>query len=177
MLQTSVRVMLCALVFAAGCGRSKGGTSKTSTFDATFPNGAATNATTAALNLTFVSTGGNGSVTASAAFLGTGMTIIWSDGGASARTFTIDTTGTPAAGQVYNTDATQGATGNNTFTYKEGDKLWDGTGTITIVSTDTSSTLVDFTADMAMQPDASSPGGATGTFTVEVTSSTAVFGL
>jgi hypothetical protein len=170
--------MLCVvLAVAAGCSRSKGGSEKTSTFDAAFSNGSVTNATTSELTLTFESTGGNGTVTASAAYLGTGMTIIWSDGGTPARTFTIDTTGMPAAGQVYNTDATQGAAADNTFMYDEGGELWDGTGTINIVSVDTSSTLVDFTADMAMSPDASSPGGATGNFSVEVTSSTAVFGL
>jgi hypothetical protein len=30
---------------------------------------------------------------------------------------------------------------------------------------------------MAMQPDAASPGGATGTFTIDVTSSTAAYGF
>ena len=173
--------VLCLLAsVAGGCGR-KGAPERTSTFDATFSNAAATNATTTELNLVFESTGSNGTVTASAAYLivnGTGgMTIIWSDGGSPDRTITINTSGTPAAGVVYDTDATQGASGDDTFMYKEGTELWYGTGTITINSVDTASTLVDFSANMAMQPDATSPGGAAGTFTIDATSSTAVFGF
>jgi hypothetical protein len=177
----SAQVLCLLAAVAGGCGKKGGGTEHTSTFDATFSNATGTNATTSELNLVFESQGSNGTVTASAAYLvvdGTGgMTIIWSDGGSPQRTITINTTGTPAAGVVYDTDATQGASANDTFMYKEGTELWDGTGTITIVSADQASTLIDFNASMAMQPDATSPGGATGTFTIDVTSSTAVFGF
>ncbi|HVR64066.1 MAG TPA: hypothetical protein VMU50_19340 [Polyangia bacterium] len=168
------------MAFSA-CGKKGGTANKESTFGATFSNATGTNASTGALQLVFESTGANGTVTASAAYLvvnGTGgMTIIWSDGGSPKRTITIDTSGTPAAGATYNTDAAQTPTGANTFTYKEDQELWDGTGTINIVSVDEKSTLLDFTAHMAMQPDATSPGGATGTFTIDVTSTSAVFGL
>ena len=172
---------VCWALALPACSKKSGGASEHTTFDATFSGAAATNASTSELQLVFETRGSNGAVTASAAYLvvnGTGsLTIIWSDGGSPKRTITIDTSGTPAAGSTYNTDATQGQSGDNTFTYKEGGELWDGTGTINIASVDQSSGLIDFTAHMAMQPDAASAGGAMGTFTVDVTSTTSVFGL
>ena len=174
-------LLACVALVGIGCGGRKGSPVPQGTFHATFSNAAGTNATTSDLNLTFNANGSNGTMTASAVYLvanGTGaMTIIWSNGGSPERKIVINTSGTPAAGQSYDTDATQGASGANTFTYNEGDELWDGTGTIVIDSVDQKTTLVNFTADMAMQPDAASPGGAQGTFTIDVTSATAVFGL
>ena len=105
------------------------------------------------------------------------MTIVWSDGGSPERKIVIDTAGTPTAGQFYDTDATQGPAGDSGFTYQEGDERWDGTGTIVIDAVDQKSARVAFTADMDMQPDAASPGGAQGTFTVDVSSATTVSDL
>ena len=45
------------------------------------------------------------------------------------------------------------------------------------MSVDQKSTLIDFIAQVAMQPDVASPGGATGTFTIDVSSTTAVDGF
>jgi len=173
--------LFCLALAVLGCGGKKGSSvASQSTFDATFSSAAGTNATTSELDLVFETKGPNPTVTASAAYLvfnGVGgMTIIWEDAGPPDRKVDIYTTGTPAAGVVYDTDATQ-PYGDDTLTYKEGDQLWDGTGTITIQSVDHTSTLLDFTASMAMQPDATSPGGATGVFNLDITSSTTVFGL
>jgi len=160
-----------------GCGGNSGGSSVQSTFAATFANPTGTNATTTPLDLVFKSSGPSGTVAPGEYFVVNGegaVSIIWSDGGSPERIVIVDTTGTPAAGAVYTTDATQ-REWPNVLKYQEGTKLWGGTGTITVNSVKGS--LVDFTATMAMQPDVSFPAGATGTFSLEITSSSDILYL